>query len=118
MPFTTAIFNQSNSLSKLDLNKFLINNPNSSYIMQCDILAEDFLKKQFIIVDRSITPKNNDLTVVIYKSKFLIRKIYINNNTYKYLHPQTNIALLLSATDEISIFGVVISVISKLINYH
>lgn len=67
---------------RIDLNSELINNPSSTfYVRVIDNSFSDFdiLENDVLIIDKSLSPKNNQLAVVIKEGAFQIERITENN---------------------------------------
>lgn len=69
---------------RIDLNDVLIENASSSfYVRAIDDSFSDFhiFKKDVLIIDKALTPKNNQLVIVIQDDAFKIIRIGANTNT-------------------------------------
>ncbi len=106
--------------TKLDLNEHLIKHPAATFFVRVSgdsmkragIYAEDIL-----IVDRSLEPQNNSIIIAILNGELIVRRLKIHakrifllpeNSTYKPVE--------VTEDEEFRIWGVVTSVIHKIIN--
>ncbi|MDR2761099.1 MAG: translesion error-prone DNA polymerase V autoproteolytic subunit [Planctomycetaceae bacterium] len=99
----------------IDLMQLLAPNPPATFFIRvvgnsminAGIFADDLL-----IVDRSLTPSNNDVVVAIVDGEFTVKRLVIKNNQYelKAENPEFK-PIKFKETSELNIWGVVKKVI-------
>lgn len=101
----------------IDLNKELIRHPATSYLVRVigDSMTEEGIDEgDLLVVDRSIYPSRNNVSVVMYKGEFALKRI-VEKDGEIYLMPGNSnykpIKVCNSA--ELRIFGVVMWVMKK-----
>lgn len=100
---------------RIDLNKEFIKHPLSTFIVSCegDSMKDAFIPpKAKLIIDRSITPKNGDIVLVVINGEFTVK--YLKKNDYKcWLIPANRKYREIEITPEMDmqVWGVVIFVI-------
>jgi DNA polymerase V len=80
--------------TKLDLNKHLIANPNSTFfvaIIGDSMINADIFSGDIAIVDRSIEPKNGDIILAVIDGDFTIKRFEV---TQRHRHDQAKFRLL------------------------
>src|SRR5689334_240790 len=63
---------------KIDLNDLLIKHPSATFLVYTvgDSMIDSFIPpKSLLIVDKSITPKNNDIIVGVINGDFTVKKL-------------------------------------------
>jgi DNA polymerase V len=105
--------------NSLDLNEYLINNPASTFFIRArgESMIDAFINDgDILIVDRSLTPKNNQIVLACIDGEFLIKRLIKKNDTI-YLQPCNPAYKLINVTksDAFQIEGVVTYIIRKTI---
>lgn len=102
-------------LDKISLERFLIKNPNSTFMLKISgdsMIEAGILPGDFVLVDRSLKPKNGDIVIARVDGDW----------TVKYLRKKDNRLILVPANknyktivpeEELYIAGVVIGVVRK-----
>lgn len=102
---------------KLDLNDFLINNANATFIVRANSLSmlnTGIDINDALIVDRSIEPQHRDIVIACVDNEFTVKRLIIDakgcwlkaeNEGYPDIHPQEG--------QQFEIWGVVTNVIKK-----
>ena len=80
---------------KLDLNRFLIKNPSSTFYVKVEgvsMIGAGIYPKDILIVDRSLRAKNNDVIIALVDGEFTVKRLSLQadkvlllaeNPTYK-----------------------------------
>ena len=69
---------------RIDLNKELIQNPLSTFIVACEgssMIGAFIPNKAKLVVDRSLTPKNGDIVLAVLNGEFTVK--FLKKNQYK-----------------------------------
>ncbi len=67
----------------LDLNPLLIQHPAATYFMRVDgngLVSEGAADGDIVIVDRSLTPLNEDIVVVVIDGAFMLKQLNITSS--------------------------------------
>lgn len=101
----------------IDLNKELIKNPASSYLVRVEgdsMVDEGVDNGDLLVVDRSLFPTEKSLTVVMYGGEFALKRIVQQEGqVYLYAGNKKYEPIRVRNTDELRIFGVVAWVMKK-----
>ena len=102
----------------IDLNKILIKNKSSTFLGQ--VIGNSLMKigiydGDYIIIDRSLTPVNNDFVVCVIDGDFTTKRIQIHNDCC-WLYPENDEYKPIKVTkdNEFTIWGVLTHSIRKL----
>lgn len=103
---------------KLDINKYLIKRPSSTFFMRAgdnDLVRFGISKGDLLVVDRSLKPVNKSIVVANLDGELLLKRILISKNI-TYLTPCNTPSTLFRLTEEhdFEIWGVVAHTIRKL----
>ncbi len=103
---------------KLDLNQYLEMSREHTFIMRVnnnEMYQHGINKDALIVVNRSQTPRHNQLVLVQMEDERVIRKLVIKNNKFYLLsgHAQNFLGFLTEETD-VTILGVVTAIIHSL----
>jgi DNA polymerase V len=63
---------------KLDLNRFLIKNPSSTFYVKVEgasMIGAGIYPKDVLIVDRSLTAKHNDIIIAFINGEFTVKRL-------------------------------------------
>lgn len=101
----------------IDLNKELIRHPATSYLVRVigDSMTEEGIDEgDLLVVDRSIYPSRNNVSVVMYKGEFALKRI-VEKDGEIYLMPGNSnyMPIKVCNSAELRIFGVVMWVMKK-----
>jgi DNA polymerase V len=101
----------------LDLNNYLIKNPLSTYFLMVngDSLNHiGIFNNDILIVDKSLSPRDNNIVIAELENELVIRKLKIKNND-KFLisNNKKDTPQKITNNDEFTIWGVVISTIHR-----
>ncbi|MFN4132664.1 MAG: LexA family protein [Caldimicrobium sp.] len=104
-------------LESISLEEWLIRNPSSTFLIKVvgeSMLEAGILPGDFVLIDRSLTPKNNDIVIVRIEDEWTMKYFFKEGNKIflKSAHPQYP-TLDFTSEKDIEIFGVVIAVIRK-----
>ncbi len=64
---------------RLSLDKYIIRHPEATYMMRCKeggVRSEDIYPGDILIIDRSLTPAENDLVLSVFSGTFKIIRYY------------------------------------------
>ena len=99
----------------LDLNKFLIRHAAATFFLRVKSSAMQdggISENDILIVDKSLTPKDNSLVVAIIADEFYLRKLkYQGQDCYLIADNKTNKPIKIDADSDLNIWGVVTAVI-------
>jgi SOS-response transcriptional repressor LexA len=104
-------------LESISMEEWLISNPSSTFLIRVvgeSMLEAGILPGDYVLVDRSLTPKNNDIVVVRIEDEWTMKYFFREKGKIllKPAHPQYQ-PLILSQERDGEVFGVVIAVIRK-----
>jgi len=104
----------------INLNKYLINNENTSFLFRLrgeSMTGIGIYDGDTLIVDRSITPKHNDIVLAIIDEEFTVKRLYKRGQVVKLIAENSTFApILLKDGQELRIWGVVTFNLHKLTN--
>jgi DNA polymerase V len=101
---------------KLDINKHLIKNPNTTFFVQVtgeSMVDAGIYENDLLIVDKFIEPNNNNIVIAVINSKFTIRRLKIDNTGIFLVAENTPISSI-EVNEDCYICGVVTSVVRQL----
>lgn len=95
----------------------MIRNPSSTFLIQVvgeSMLGAGILPGDYVLVDKSLNPKNNDIVIVRIEDEWTMKYFFREKGRIllKPAHPQYP-PLILSQEKDVEVFGVVIAVIRK-----
>jgi DNA polymerase V len=96
----------------IDLNATLIPNPPATFFMRSissDMAKYGIMNGALLIVDRSVTPKNGSIAVILYDNEFLCWEMRIKNRRVSFTNGSKDIE-----GGDIEIFGIVRTAINQL----
>ncbi|MFN3605347.1 MAG: LexA family protein [Leptonema sp. (in: bacteria)] len=96
---------------RIDLNEILVSNPKSTFFMKVQGYSYNGLiqNNDILIIDCSLSPKNENIIVIVNEGEFLIKKFIKKNDSYYLLNLKTqNVEII---DNSIEIWGVVTYVI-------
>lgn len=101
--------------NSLDFNELLIKHKSSTYCLRASgrsLENSGIYDGDILIVDKSLTPKNNDLVVAEYQGGFTAKRLKLKNNEI-YLHPECDdyADIKIVEKDNFSLFGVISAVV-------
>jgi DNA polymerase V len=104
---------------KIDLNNELIKHPNSTYLVQMDsneLIGNHIIQGDILVVDRSPTPKNNDLILAYLNGEKLVRYYEKSKSTIRLYNAtlEGSDSYTIASDDLFEIFGVVTNCIRTL----
>jgi len=104
-------------LESISMEEWLIPNPSSTYLIKVvgeSMLQAGILPGDYVLVDRSLTPRNNDIVVVRIGDEWTMKYFFREKGriVLKAAHPSYP-PLLLSHEVDLEVFGVVVAVIRK-----
>lgn len=104
--------------SQLDLNQHLIHHPNTTFFLKVvgDSMIEAHIQEDdLLIVDRSLTPKHNDIVIAILDTDVTVKRLILTKDQIALKPENKNYPLIqIPCMSELTIWGVVTSVIHKL----
>ncbi len=102
-------------LDKLSLERFLIKNPNSTFMLKISgdsMIEAGILPGDFVLVDRSLKPKIGDIVIARVDGNWTVKYLKKKNNRLV-LAPANKDYKIIVPDDELYIAGVVIGVVRK-----
>lgn len=99
----------------LTLDRYLINNPDSSFLIEVagdSMIDAGIQPKDLVIVDRSLTPKNNDIVLAKIDNDWTLKYLYKKGQRV-YLQAANENYPNLVPNQELEIAGVIVSSIRK-----
>ncbi len=104
-------------LESISLEEWLIRNPSSTFLIKVvgeSMIEAGILPGDFVLVDRSLFPKNNDIVVARIEDEWTMKYFFKEGQKIllKSAHPHYPV-FFLSSEREVEIFGVVVAVIRK-----
>jgi DNA polymerase V len=104
---------------KLDLNEYLIAHPAATYFVRASgsSMESSIQHDDLLIVDKSLTPRHEDIIIAAYYGEFLVKQYIVRNNR-RWLYPfnKEYPPLPVNEEDDFSCFGVVTHVIHSFRN--
>lgn len=100
----------------LDLNALLISHPAATYFMRVDgdgLVSEGTDTGDILIVDRSLSPVNDDIVVAVVDGEFVVKQYHISETEKSLLSHYGESAITLNSDSEIALWGVVTATIRK-----
>ncbi|MEO8148543.1 MAG: translesion error-prone DNA polymerase V autoproteolytic subunit [Bacteroidia bacterium] len=100
---------------RIDMNELLIKHPSSTFFIKVEgkSMINAFIpNKALLVVDKSITAKNNDIVVAVINGEFTVKKFVINKKGY-WLMPANDDYKPIEISEEMNflIWGVVTKII-------
>lgn len=104
-------------LESISMEEWLIKNPSSTFLIRVageSMVEAGILPGDYVLVDRSLSPKNNDIVVVRIEEEWTMKYFFKEGNRIilKPAHPRYTI-ITLSQDQDVEIFGVVVAIIRK-----
>ena len=94
----------------LNWNQYLIRHPAATFPVQMKGKAMEptIAEGSYILVDKSLNPKSNDIIVAIYRDEFTVRR-YLKNDKGRFLIPENSkfSTIHLKPEETVQIWGVV-----------
>lgn len=100
----------------MDLNQYLIKNPTASFFAKVEgdsMIDAGIFAGDLVVVDRSITAKNNDIVIAAVDNEFTIKRLSTKNGVRLIPANKDYQAIVMSGENELVIWGVVTSLIRK-----
>lgn len=101
----------------LDLNEYLISHPVATFFVKVSgdsMINAGIQSGNILVVDRSLEYSNDSVVIAIIDNEFTVKRFkFINGEAY--LYPENNNYKPIKLKDQDEIWGVVTSVINKLI---
>lgn len=106
--------------SPLDFNELLLKHKSSTYCLRASgrsLENSGIHDGDILIVDKSLSPRNNDLVVAEYQGGFTAKRLKIKGD-HIFLHPECDDFddIIISEKDSFSLFGVITGVVRTLRN--
>lgn len=103
--------------SKLDLTKYLIQNPNSTYYIRAtgdSMIEYGIFSDDLLIVDRSLDPKIGDILIVAIYGELTCRRLAYMPNSLCLVSGNPNYPIIPLENKDVHIWGIVIHNIHSL----
>ncbi len=101
--------------NRMDLNRHLIKNPNSTFFVQVtgeSMIDAGIKENDLLVVDKSIVATNNKIVIAVVNNEFTVKRLKIINGE-GYLMPENKDFAPIKMDKDSYIWGVVTSVIQK-----
>ncbi|MCL4533038.1 MAG: transcriptional repressor LexA [Deltaproteobacteria bacterium] len=102
-------------LDSVSIDKFLIKNPNSSFMLEISgdsMINAGIMPKDFVVVDKSLTPKEGDIVIARVDGDWTIK--YLRKENGKYILESANPKYgFIKPKQELTVAGVVVGTIRK-----
>lgn len=108
-------FAEQHLLDTMSLNNYLVERPDHSYILKVtgdSMIEAGIYPGDMVIVEKDRQPKNGDVVVAFIDNGFTL-KYYREENTHVYLAPANKKYPPMYPQEELTIFGIVVSVMRK-----
>ena len=103
---------------KIDLNKELINNPNSTFygrVVGNSMIDAGIDEGDVLIIDKSITPQNNQIAICFLDGEFTVKRISIDKNECFLIPANKDYPCIkVTAENEFVVWGIVTYIIKKM----
>ncbi len=101
----------------LDLNELLIEHPAATFFVRVagdSMINAGINAGDVLVVDRSVTPKHNDIVIALINGEYTLKRLYMNEDMVK-LCPENEAyqPIELSGADELEVWGVVTGLTRK-----
>ena len=99
---------------KLDLNRFLIKNPSSTFYVKVEgasMIGAGIYPKDVLIVDRSLTAKHNDIVIAFLGGEFTVKRLSWQSDKVLLLPENPNYKPIDITGTDCQIWGIVTYVI-------
>ncbi len=100
----------------VELNTYIIEHPNTSVLLRVQgesMLGAGIYPGDVVIVDKSQSVKHGDIVVAQIDGSYTIKYFYKNNSGQIYLEAWDTLRTQMFPSQELEIFGVVVSLIRK-----
>lgn len=101
----------------MDLNDYLITNATASFFAKVEgdsMMDAGILAGDLVVVDRSLTAKDNDIVIAAVNNEFTIKRLSTKNGISLVPANKDYQTIVMSGENELVIWGVVTSIIRKL----
>ena len=113
----TQTQNSNTKHTKYDLNKLLIKNPESTFLIKVtgnSMMNAGIISGDIILVDRSLTAKSGNIIVATINNELLVKRLLINEEITELISENEDFPNIeLKAEDKFNVWGVVKSVIRQ-----
>lgn len=101
--------------NSLDFNKLLLKHKSSTYCLRASgrsLENAGIQDRDILVVDKSLSPRNNDLVIAEYQGGFTAKRLKIQGD-HIFLHPECDDFedIIISEKDNFSLFGVITGVV-------
>ena len=100
----------------MDLNEYLLKNPTASFFAKVEgdsMIDAGIFAGDLVVVDRSLTAKDNDIVIAAVNNEFTIKRLSLKNQISLVPANIDYQTIVLSGENELMIWGVVTAVIRK-----
>lgn len=104
--------------ARIDLNEYCIRHPNATYFLYAtgdSMLEAGITEGSMLVVDRSISAGHGDIVIASVAGEFTVKRLCLHpRRQLEPMNPKYQPIALREGHDEVEIFGVVVSVITRL----
>lgn len=104
--------------ARIDLNEYCISHPNATYFLYAtgdSMLEAGITEGSMLVVDRSISAGHGDIVIASVAGEFTVKRLCLHpRRQLEPMNPKYQPIALREDHDEVEIFGVVVSVITRL----
>ena len=100
----------------INLNKHLIKNPASTYLMRISgssMMSTGINNESILIVDRSINPKNNNVVIALHDGSFICRRLRTSPILELISNDMAETSINIDHEEGVEIIGVVLAAINQ-----
>jgi len=100
----------------MDLNDYLLKNPTASFFAKVEgdsMIDAGIFAGDLVVVDRSLTAKDNDIVIAAVNNEFTIKRLSLKNQISLVPANKDYQTIVMSGENELTIWGVVTALIRK-----
>ena len=100
----------------LDLNQIMVDNPTATFFarVQGDSMTTTIYPDDILIVDRSVSPKNNSIVVAIVNNEFTVKRLSMGNELQLVADNPDYEPIKITGDMDLTVWGVVTGISRKL----
>lgn len=100
----------------LDLNQLMVDNPTATFFarVQGDSMTTTIYPDDILIVDRSVSPKNNSIVVAIVNNEFTVKRLSMGNELQLVADNPDYEPIKITGDMDLTVWGVVTGISRKL----
>lgn len=100
----------------LDLNQIMVDNPTATFFarVQGDSMTTTIYPDDILIVDRSVSPKNNSIVVAVVNNEFTVKRLSMGNELLLVADNPEYKPIRITGDMDLTVWGVVTGISRKL----